>query len=151
GIKSILPQRGRPSTSQILAVVTLLPVGASLLGLAGITLVGTLLGLAVATPVFIICSPVLVPAAILLSGAVAGFLTSGAFGLMGLSSLSWLLNSFRQATGAEPLEYARRRMQEATIQVGEKTKQMGEMMGDKAKQAGEAIKSKGQEGGPAQG
>ncbi|EPS64539.1 oleosin, partial [Genlisea aurea] len=146
GKGSILPQKG-PSTSQILAFITLLPVGGSLLGLAGITLVGTLLGLAIATPLFVICSPVLVPAAVLLAGAVTGFLTSGAFGLTGLSSLSWVLNSFRKATGSEPLEYARHRMQEATIQMGEKTKQIGEMMGDKTKQAGEAMKSKGQEAG----
>ncbi|KAL7094863.1 hypothetical protein ACP275_11G131100 [Erythranthe tilingii] len=146
GMKSMLPQKG-PSTGQILAIVTLLPIGGSLLGLAGLTLAGTLIGLALATPVFLICSPVLVPAAILLVGAVTGFLTSGAFGLTGLSSFSWMFNSFRQATGMEPAEYARRRLQEGIVQVGEKTKQVGEMVGDKTKQTGEAIKSKAQEGG----
>ncbi|KAL8038723.1 hypothetical protein ABFS82_11G130100 [Erythranthe guttata] len=150
GMKSMLPHKG-PSTGQILAIVTLLPIGGSLLGLAGLTLAGTLIGLALATPVFLICSPVLVPAAILLVGAVTGFLTSGAFGLTGLSSFSWLFNSFRQATGMEPTEYARRRLQEGIVQVGEKTKQVGEMVGDKTKQTGEAIKSKAQEGGGAQG
>ncbi|XP_051115285.1 oleosin H1-like [Andrographis paniculata] len=138
---------GGPSAGQILAIVMFLPIGASLLGLAGVTMVGTLIGLAVATPLFVIFSPVLVPAAILLAGAVAGILTSGAFGLTGLSSFSWVVNSFRRATGEDPLEYARRRAQEATVTVGEKTKQMGEMMGEKTKQAGETIKSKAQEGG----
>lgn len=146
GMKNILPHKG-PSTGQILAIITLLPVGGSLLGLAGLTLVGTLIGLAVATPIFLICSPVLVPAVILLAGAVTGFLTSGAFGLTGLSSFSWLFNSFRQATGQEPLEYARQRVQEGIIQVGEKTKQVGEMVGEKTKQSGEAIKAKAQEAG----
>lgn len=133
--KSLLPQKG-PSTGQILAVVTLLPVTGALLGLAGLTLVGSLIGLAVATPLFVIFSPVLVPAAILVAGAVTAFLTSGAFGLTGLSSLSWLLNSFRQATGKEPIDYAKQRVQEGTMYVGEKTKQVGE-----------TIKSKAQEGG----
>ncbi|KAL8528176.1 hypothetical protein ACS0TY_005833 [Phlomoides rotata] len=146
GVQSLLPQKG-PTASQVLALVTLIPIGGSLLGLAGITLVGTLIGLAVATPLFLICSPVLIPAAILLAGAVAGFLTSGAFGLTGLSSISWVFNSIRQATGQEPLEYARRRMQEGIVQVGEKTKQTGEMLGEKTKQTGEAIKTKGSEAG----
>ncbi|KAI3452464.1 hypothetical protein Pfo_009128 [Paulownia fortunei] len=112
GVKSLLPQKG-PSTGQILAIITLLPVSGTLLGLAGITLVGSLIGLAVATPLFVIFSPVLVPAAIVLGGAVTAFLTSGAFGLTGLSSLSW------------------RRVQEGTMYVGEKTKQMGETMKSK--------------------
>lgn len=135
GMKSLLPQKG-PSTAQIIALITLLPIGGALLGLAGITLIGTLIGLALATPVFVICSPVLVPAAILLAGAVTAFLTSGAFGLTGLSSLSWVLNSFRQSTGQDPLDYAKRRVQDGTVLLGEKTKQ-----------AGETIKSKAQEGG----
>lgn len=144
GVQSLLPKKG-PTASQVIALVTLIPIGGSLLGLAGIILVGTLIGLAVATPLFVICSPVLVPAAIMLAGAVTGFLTSGAFGLTGLSSLSWVFNSFRQATGQEPLEYAKRRMQEGIVQVGEKTKQAGEMLGEKTKQTGEAIKTKGHE------
>ncbi|KAL3629191.1 hypothetical protein CASFOL_026413 [Castilleja foliolosa] len=135
GVKSLLPQKG-PSTAQILAVITLIPITGTLLALAGLTLAGSLIGLAIATPVFLIFSPVLLPAAILLGGAVTAFLTSGAFGLTGLSSLSWVVNSFRQATGQEPLEYAKRRVQEGTVFVGEKTKQ-----------AGETIKSKAQEGG----
>ncbi|KAL8471283.1 hypothetical protein ACS0TY_028800 [Phlomoides rotata] len=128
-------QKG-PTTTQIITLITLVPVGGALLGLAGITLVGTLIGLALATPVFLICSPVLVPAAVLLAGAVAALLTSGAFGLTGLSSLSWVLNSFRQATGQDPVDYAKRRVQDGTVYLGEKTKQ-----------AGETIKSKAQEGG----
>ncbi|KAL3636640.1 hypothetical protein CASFOL_018939 [Castilleja foliolosa] len=147
GMKDILPRKG-PSTSQILAMVTLIPVGGSLLGLAGIILAGTLTALALATPLFLICSPVLVPAAILLIGAVTGFLTSGAFGLTGLSSFSWLFNSFRQATGQGPMEYGRQTVREGIMQAGEKTKQVGEMVGEKTKQTGEGIKTKaGQEGG----
>ncbi|KAI4350654.1 hypothetical protein L6164_005088 [Bauhinia variegata] len=52
-----------PSTSQVLTI----------LAGAGLSLLGTVLGLAVATPLFIIFSPVLVPATIALGLAVAGF------------------------------------------------------------------------------
>ncbi|GFP99303.1 oleosin 18.2 kDa, partial [Phtheirospermum japonicum] len=98
-IKSLLPHEG-PSTSQILAIGTLIPITGTLLALAG-----SLIGLAVATPVFVIFSPVLVPATILLGGAVTAFLTSWVFGLTGLS---WVFNSFRLATGQEPLDYTKR-------------------------------------------
>ncbi|KAK6127103.1 hypothetical protein DH2020_039141 [Rehmannia glutinosa] len=97
-VKDLLPSKG-PSAVQILAIITLLPIGGSLLGLAGITLVGTLIGLAVATP-------------------------------------------YSKVTGQEPLEYARRRVQVGIIQVGEKTKQVGEMVGEKTKQTGDTIKTK---------
>ncbi|KAL8098958.1 hypothetical protein AgCh_031604 [Apium graveolens] len=60
------------STSQVLAVVTLLPVSGTLLFLAGITLIGTLIGLTALT----------------IGLAVTGFLGFRAFGMMGLSLLS---------------------------------------------------------------
>ncbi|XP_009772501.1 oleosin H1-like [Nicotiana tabacum] len=139
GVKTLLPQRG-PSATQVLAIVTLLPVGATLLGIAGLTLLGTIIGLCVATPVFLLFSPVLVPAALTVALAVTGFLTSGAFGLTGLSSLSWIVNYFKQGrTVTEQLDYTKRRMQErmadAAAQVGQKTKDVGQ-----------AIQSKAQEG-----
>ncbi|CAK9161766.1 unnamed protein product [Ilex paraguariensis] len=109
------PQKG-PSASKVLAVITLLPVGGTLLGLSGVTLVGTLIFLAVTTPLFVIFSPVLVPATITLGLVVIAFLTSGALGLTGLSSLTWVLKYFRQAGGSMPeqLNHAKRRMQDVT-------------------------------------
>ncbi|XP_047261113.1 oleosin H2 [Capsicum annuum] len=123
-IKSLLPQQG-PSKSQVLAVVTLFPVGGALLCLAGLTLVGTLIGLAVATPVFLLFSPVLVPAALTIALAVTGFLTSGAFGITALSSLSWMINYMRRmrGTAGEQMEHAKRRVQETAGQMGQKTGQ----------------------------
>lgn len=64
----------------------------------------------------------------------------GAFGLTGLSSLSWIVNYFKQGrTMTEQLDYTKRRIQEraaeAAAQVGQKTKE-----------AGQAIQSKAQEG-----
>ncbi|MBA0733238.1 hypothetical protein Gogos_017273 [Gossypium gossypioides] len=123
-----------PSTSQVLAVLTLLPIGGTLLALAGLTLAGTVIGLMLATPLFIIFSPVLVPAAITIAMAVTGFLSSGAFGLTGLSSLSYVLNRLRYATGTEQLDldHAKRRVQDMAEYVGQKTKEVGQKIENKA-------------------
>ena len=109
-----------PSTSQVLTVLTLLPVGGTLLALAGLTLTGTVIGLAVATPLFIIFSPVIVPAAIAVGMAVVGFLSSGAFGLTGISSFIYVLNRLRRATGTEQVDLvqAKWRMQDMAGYVG---------------------------------
>ncbi|KAL0441017.1 UNVERIFIED_CONTAM: Oleosin [Sesamum radiatum] len=106
-----------------------LPLGAVLLGLAGLILTGTIIGLAVATPVFVIFSPILVPAALTIALAVTGFLTSGAFGITALSSISWLLNYVRQMRGSLPeqLDHARRRVEET---VGQKTTEAGQKTQD---------------------
>lgn len=87
-----------PTTSQVLAIVTLLPVGGTLLGLAAITFIGTVICLAVTAPLFIIFSPVIVPAALAIGLVVAGVIASEAFGISGLSSLSRLLSLFMQTT-----------------------------------------------------
>ncbi|KAL0417143.1 UNVERIFIED_CONTAM: Oleosin [Sesamum latifolium] len=127
-IKSYLPDKA-PSTSQVLAIVTLFPLGAVLLCLAGLILTGTIIGLAVATPLLVIFSPILVPAALTIALAVTGFLTSGAFGITALSSISWLLNYFRRMRGSLPeqLDHARRRVQET---VGQKTREAGQRTQD---------------------
>lgn len=108
--KSILPEKG-PSKSQIFAIVTGVPIGGFFLFLAGLILTGTLIGLALAIPVFIIFSPVIVPAALTLAAAVCGFLTSGAFGITALSALTWLLNQVKGFGGVG--EQEKRRMGEA--------------------------------------
>lgn len=51
----------------------------------------------VAMPVFLLFSLVPVPTALAIGMAVTGFLTSGALGLGGLSSLTVLTNTMRQA------------------------------------------------------
>ncbi|XVF16360.1 hypothetical protein REPUB_Repub10bG0024700 [Reevesia pubescens] len=129
-----------PSTSQVLAVLTLLPVGGTLLALAGLTLTGTVIGLCVATvtPLFIIFSPVLVPAAIAVCMAVGGFLSSGAFGLTGLSSFTYVFNRQRRVTGTEQLDLdqAKRPMQDMTGTLGQKTKEVGQKTESKAQDQG---------------
>ncbi|KAI8529063.1 hypothetical protein RHMOL_Rhmol12G0196500 [Rhododendron molle] len=124
--KGLLQEKG-PSKQQILAVVAGVPIGGFFLVLSGLTLTGTLIGLALTTPLFVICSPVLVPAALTIALAVAGFLTSGAFGITALSSLSWIINFLRRSGHMpEQLEQAKRRVQETTGQVGQKAREAGQ-------------------------
>ncbi|XP_050225136.1 oleosin 18.2 kDa-like [Mercurialis annua] len=127
-------QQKGPSASKVLAVMTLLPIGGGLLGLSGMTLAGTLIGLAVTTPVFIIFSPVIVPAAIVVGLAMMAFMASGAFGLTGATSVSWVLKYIREATRTMPesLDQAKRRMQDMAGYVGQKTKEVGQEIQRKA-------------------
>ncbi|XP_068639134.1 oleosin H2-like [Aristolochia californica] len=133
-LKGMLPEKG-PSSSQVIAVITLFPVGGILLTLSGLTLTASVIGLLLAIPIFLLFSPVLVPAAIVISLAVTGFLASGAFGITGLSSLSWIVSYFRGARAKMPeqLEHAKRRMAEAT---GQRTKDMGLTVPSKAHEGG---------------
>lgn len=134
GDRSRISRKG-PSAAQIMALITLLPVGGTLLALAGFTLAGTVIGLIVATPLFILFSPVLVPAAIGIGLAVAGFFTSGAFGLTGLSSLSWVLNLFRHGRSVpEIADQAKRRAADVVGYVGQKTKEVGQDIQTKAQE-----------------
>ncbi|KAI3699824.1 hypothetical protein L2E82_44393 [Cichorium intybus] len=144
GDKLPYPQQG-PSSGKIMAIMALLPIGGILLGLAGLTFVGTMIGLAVATPVFIIFSPVIVPAILTIGLAVTGFLTSGTFGLTGLSSLSYLFNMLRQSTPSmhDQIEYAKDRVQDVGMYTGQKTKEMGQSIQHKAHEMG----TQGQTGG----
>ena len=128
-----LQQQG-PSTGKVLLVLALLPVGGTLLAFAGLTLMGTLFGLAVSTPVFLLFSPVLVPAALTIGLALMGFLTSGAFGVTGLSSLSWVFNYFGRTSVPDQLDYAKRRMQDAAGYTGQKTKEAGQEIQTKAQE-----------------
>ncbi|KAL5209621.1 hypothetical protein ABZP36_005244 [Zizania latifolia] len=134
-VKGMLPDKG-PSASQALTVATLFPLGGLLLVLSGLALAGSVVGLAVATPVFLLFSPVLVPAALLIGLAVTGFLTSGALGLGGLSSLTCMANTARQAFQRTPdyVEQARLRMAEAAAQAGHKTQQAGHAIQSRAEQ-----------------
>lgn len=141
--KGMFPEKGQiqgqgqgPSASKIIAVVTLLPLGGFLLFLAGLTFAGTLIGLALSTPLFVICSPVLVPAAIVVGLAVTGFLTSGAFGITAISSLSWIVKYLRGTRLPEQVEHAKRRTQETVGHVGQKAKETGQTITSKAQEAG---------------
>lgn len=122
---------------QILALIAGVPIGGSLLALAGLTLAGSVIGLLVSIPLFLLFSPVIVPAAITIGLAVTGILASGLFGLTGLSSVSWVLNYLRgtSETVPEQLDYAKRRVADAVGYAGQKGKEMGQYVQDKAQEA----------------
>ena len=127
GVKGLMPEKG-PSGSQVAAVVTLLPIGGVLLALSGLTFAGTLAGLAAAAPLFLLFSPILVPAAIVTALAVTGFLTAGAFSLTAFSSISWLVSYLRGVRERAPefVEHAKRRVQEAGGHVEQRAKEAGQ-------------------------
>ncbi|CAL0325341.1 unnamed protein product [Lupinus luteus] len=119
-------RKNRPSTSKILAISTLVPFGASLLILAFLTLTVTVIGLAVAAPLLVFFSPVLVPAALVIGFAVAGFLTSGACGITSLSSFAWMANYLRRSRLPEQLQCAKDRAQETLGDLAHRTKEAAE-------------------------
>ncbi|CAF2143627.1 oleosin S2-2 [Brassica rapa] len=126
-----------PSTNQIVALIAGVPIGGSLLALAGLTLAGSVIGFMLSIPLFLLFSPVIVPAALTIGLAVTGILASGLFGLTGLSSVSWVLNYIRgrSDTVPEQLDYAKRRMADAVGYAGQKGKEMGQYVQDKAHEA----------------
>lgn len=143
-LKNFLPENG-PTGSQVLAVFTLLPIGGTLLFLAGLTFVGTLIGLVVSTPLFVIFSPILIPAALVIGLGVTGFLTSGAFGITALSSITWLANYLRRMRESsnssfsisEQAEQAKLRLQDTADYMGHKTKDAGQAVQNKAQETAE--------------
>ncbi|KAM0058116.1 putative oleosin [Helianthus debilis subsp. tardiflorus] len=142
-------QQQGPSTGKIIAIMALLPITGILFGLAGITLVGTVIGLAIATPLFVIFSPIIVPAVIAIGLAVTGFLTSGTFGLTGLSSLSYLFNMVRRSTMSVPdqMDYVKGKLQDVGEYTGQRTKDLGQKMQHTAHEMGDQGQGQGQGGG----
>lgn len=142
--KTILPEASL-STSKLLALLTLLPIGAFLLFLAGISFIGTVIGLAITSPLFLIFSPILLPAAFVIAVAVAGFLTSGAFGVTALSSVSWMANYLRRSRVPFQLDQAEQWVREAAAQAAQTAEEAGQAIQNKAQ---EWVKT--DEDGPAQ-
>ncbi|KAL6325589.1 hypothetical protein AAG906_023434 [Vitis piasezkii] len=103
-IQSQYHERGGLSISQILALITLLPTGGTLLLFAGLTFAASMVGLAVATPLFLIFSPVLVPAAVVVGLAVSGFVTSQTLGATGVSALSCAWDYLQRVLESSPLK-----------------------------------------------
>ncbi|GJZ52082.1 oleosin 18.2 kDa-like protein [Tanacetum coccineum] len=133
-------QQNTHSKSKLLAVLTLFPLGGLCLILSALILTGTLIGLTVATPVFVLFSPILVPALITIGLAVTGFLTSGAFGITALSALTYIVNYFRKMGGGasagvggsvhDQLDYAKRRATDTAGYLGQKVKDVGQKTQD---------------------
>ena len=95
-----------------LKAATAATFGGSMLVLSGLILAGTVIALTVATPVLVIFSPVLVPAAIALALMAAGFVTSGGLGVAALSVFSWMYKYLtgKHLPGADQLDHAKARL-----------------------------------------
>ncbi|RLM54845.1 hypothetical protein C2845_PM10G12100 [Panicum miliaceum] len=78
-----------PRASTLARAALLVPLGAALLGASGLALAATLAGLALAAPLLVLFSPVIVPAALAAALAVSGFIASGGLGVAGVSALAW--------------------------------------------------------------
>lgn len=117
-----------PTASQVVTVAAMFPLGGLLLTLSGLSLAGSVVGLVVLAPLFLLFSPVLVPAALLLALALAGFLASAVLGYTGVSSLAYTMRQARAALQREPehIDYAKRRVAEtAGGHLGQKTREVG--------------------------
>lgn len=88
-----------PASYQAAKTATAVTAGGSLLILSALILAGTVIGLTIATPLFVIFSPVLVPALITVALLSMGFVTSGGFGVAAITVLSWI---YRYVTGQHP-------------------------------------------------
>lgn len=87
------------NSNQFIKAATAVTAGGSLLILAGLMLAGTVIALTIATPLFVIFSPVLVPAVIAVSLLGLGFLAAGGFGAAAITVLAWI---YRYVTGKHP-------------------------------------------------
>ncbi|CAL0305635.1 unnamed protein product [Lupinus luteus] len=98
------------STSrQTIKFMTAATIGVSLMLLSGLILTGTVIGLVIATPLLVLFSPILVPAAFIIFMAASGFLFSGGCGVAAVAALSWIYNyvAGKHPVGADKLDYAR--------------------------------------------
>ncbi|KMT10659.1 hypothetical protein BVRB_5g117750 [Beta vulgaris subsp. vulgaris] len=126
-----------PSSSNILAFLTVFPFGAFLLGLSGLAFIASLVGLALTIPLFILFSPVIVPAALTIGLSVLGFLSSGAFGLTGLSAFSWIINylrGFRAGDTDMSMGHVTRWAHQKAGDMGQRIKEMGQDVSDRARE-----------------
>lgn len=75
---------------QVAKTTTAVTVGGSLMVLSGLTLAATVIGLVVATPLLVIFSPVLVPAAITVFMILGGLLAATGFGATATFVFYWM-------------------------------------------------------------
>ncbi|KAK7278570.1 hypothetical protein RJT34_23602 [Clitoria ternatea] len=85
--------------AHLIKAATAVTAGGSLLILAALILAGTVIALTIVTPLFVIFSPVLVPAVVTASLLGLGFMASGGFGVAAITVLAWI---YRYVTGKHP-------------------------------------------------
>ncbi|KAK1372322.1 Oleosin [Heracleum sosnowskyi] len=90
----------QPISHKVAKTTTAVTLTGSLMILSGLTLAATVIGLVLATPVFVIFSPVLVPAVITICLLGAGVFTAGGLGATATFVLTWM---YRYVTGKHPI------------------------------------------------
>lgn len=129
-----------PSTRQAVKFLTAATIGGTLLFLSGLTLTGTVIALIMATPVLVLFSPILVPAAIAVFLATVGFLFSGGCGVTAITVLTWIYSYVKgkHPPGADHLDYARTKIADKARDVTERAKEYGQYVQQKAQEATQA-------------
>ncbi|KAG2310051.1 hypothetical protein Bca4012_024571 [Brassica carinata] len=89
----------RPSFKSVLTSILATQAAIFLLLLAGVSLAGTAVAFIATMPLFVVFSPVLVPAGIATGLLATGLAAAGGSGAMGVSLILWL---YKRATGKEP-------------------------------------------------
>ncbi|KAA8522185.1 hypothetical protein F0562_012858 [Nyssa sinensis] len=122
-------QQHKPQISYHVAkTTTAVTIGASLTVLSVLTLAATVIGLVVATPVLLIFSPVLVPAAITAFLLSTGFMASGGFGATAGVLFYWMYKYMtgQHPTGADQLDRARAKIAGAAMDIKDRAERFGE-------------------------
>jgi uncharacterized membrane protein len=105
-------QQSSAKSTQLVKAATAVIAGGSLLILSALLMAGTVIGLTIITPLFVIFSPVLVPAVITVALLTLGFLASGGFGVAAITVLAWIYKyvTGNHPPGADQLDTARHRL-----------------------------------------
>lgn len=98
-------------------------LGGGFLALSSMTFVATVIGLAAATPLLVIFSPVIVPAAVTLFLIVSGLVVSGVCGAAAAVVFYWMYcyaGGKRRIIGADRIEYAKEKLANAAHEMKER-------------------------------
>lgn len=127
-LQLLLQQQQQPRSHQVVKAATAVTAGGSMLVLSGLILAGTVIALTIATPLFVIFSPVLVPAVITLGLIITGFLASGGFGVAAITVLSWIYRyvTGKHPPGADQLDQARHKLASKAREMKDKAEQFGQ-------------------------
>ncbi|XP_010244394.1 PREDICTED: oleosin 16 kDa [Nelumbo nucifera] len=130
-IKSVTQRisESAPNSRQTVKFLTAATIGTTLLVLSGLILTGTVISLVIATPLLVLFSPILIPAAIVVFLVATGFLFSGGCAVAALSVMSWTYNymSGKHPLGSDQLDYAR-------TTLANKAKEYGQYVQQKAQE-----------------
>ncbi|KAB5553193.1 hypothetical protein DKX38_010504 [Salix brachista] len=93
------PSSGQPTSRKAVKFMTAGTIGAALLVLSGLTLPGTVIAVVVATPVIVMFSPILVPAAIAGFSVISGIVFSSGRCLAAVMVMLWIYNYVSEKKG----------------------------------------------------